>query len=201
MISFHRLRVLGLCGLGAAGLAFAQSGPAVAHSLQRHAQASQQCPFADAPVNSEPVASMRAAVICLTNQQRSAHGLPGLRASVRLTRVAQSLAQTMIATAAFGHGPNFTSRFSAGGYDWQAAGENIAAGYTTPRSVVAAWMSSPDHCRNILNPAFRDVGIGAVGAAAGAWQSAPGTWAEDLGLLMSQSAPSHNIGPQSGCPY
>ena len=199
MISIHRQRIVVLCGLAVTLLAIAQCGSAAAHS--RHAQASQVCPFADAPVNSEPVATMRAAVVCLTNQERNAHGLSSLRVSVRLTRVAQSLTQTMIATAVFGHGPNFTLRFSASGYDWQAAAENIAMGYTTPRSVVAGWMSSPDHCRNILSPAFRDVGVGAVPAAAGAWDAAPGTWAEDLGLLMSQSAPSHNTGPQSGCPY
>jgi len=59
VISIHRLRVLVLCGLAATLLVLAQSGSAVARSLRRHAQASQQCPFADAPVNS-PASGARA---------------------------------------------------------------------------------------------------------------------------------------------
>jgi uncharacterized protein YkwD len=120
---------------------------------------------------------------------------------MRLDRVAQRLTRSMVASSVFSHGADFALRFSASGYDWQAAAENIATGYTTPRAVVAAWMTSPGHCRNILNPAFRDLGTGAAAAAAGAWNAAPGTWAEDFGLLMSQSALSRNAGPQNGCPY
>ena len=42
-------------------------------------------------------------------------------------------------------------------------GENIAYGggnYGTPRAIVRAWMHSPEHRHNILNPAFRQIGIG-----------------------------------------
>jgi uncharacterized protein YkwD len=44
-----------------------------------------------------------------------------------------------------------------------AVGENIAWGtlwLATPRSIVAAWMASPEHRANILNPRFRDTAIG-----------------------------------------
>jgi uncharacterized protein YkwD len=200
VMSRHRLRVLTMCGLGAVVLAIAQSGAAVAHRSAPYARVSQQCPNADTPVSSAPLTTLRAAVLCLTNRERNAHGLPGLRASARLNRVAQRLTWSMVTTRAFGHGPDFTLRLSASGYDWRAAGENIASGYTTPRSVVNAWMASPDHCRNILNPAFRDLGAGAA-AAGVASDTGPGTWAEDFGLLMSQSVPSRNTGPQSACPY
>ncbi len=107
----------------------------------------------------------------------------------------------MVASGNFDHGTNFAGRISAVGYDWQTAGENIATGMPTPRSVVNSWMRSPDHCRNILNPSFRDVGTGVSPAAAGVWATQPSTWTEDFGLLMSQSAPSRNTGPQNGCPY
>jgi uncharacterized protein YkwD len=42
-------------------------------------------------------------------------------------------------------------------------GENIGWGtlwLATPRAVVAAWMASPDHRANILDPRFRDTAIG-----------------------------------------
>jgi uncharacterized protein YkwD len=67
--------------------------------------------------------------------------------------------------------------------------------------VVNAWMASPDHCRNILDPHFRDVGTGESPAAVGTWASQPSTFTQDFGLTMSQNAPSRNTGPQSGCPY
>ena len=39
-------------------------------------------------------------------------------------------------------------------------GENIEAGSPTAEEVVAAWMSSPDHCRNIMDGQFAVIGIG-----------------------------------------
>jgi uncharacterized protein YkwD len=161
----------------------------------------QQCANVDTPATSASLDEMRAAVVCLINQQRNAHGLPSLRVSDRLNRSAQDWNQTMITSGDFTHGTNFAGRISAVGYDWQTAGENIATGFVTPRSVVNAWMASPDHCRNILDPNFRDVGTGENPAAVGSWASQPSTWTQDFGLLMSQRTPSHDTGPQAGCPY
>jgi MYXO-CTERM domain-containing protein len=52
-----------------------------------------------------------------------------------------------------------------GGYDAAcgpstAVGENIAAGQWTAVEVFEAWRGSPGHNRNMLDPAFRVVGIG-----------------------------------------
>ena len=44
-----------------------------------------------------------------------------------------------------------------------AVGENIAWGtlwLASPRAIVAAWMASPEHRANILNPRFRDTAVG-----------------------------------------
>jgi uncharacterized protein YkwD len=43
-------------------------------------------------------------------------------------------------------------------------GENIAAGQQTPETVMEAWMNSPGHCSNIMNPAFGVLGVGYVQA-------------------------------------
>lgn len=167
----------------------------------RQARAGSGCSFADTAATSASVSEMRAAVVCLINQQRNSRGLPRLRASAELDRSAQSWNQWMVATGSFTHGSNFAARISAVGYDWQTAGENIATGFATPRQVVAGWMASPDHCRNILDPSFRDIGTGLSAAAVGSWASQPSTWTNDFGLTMSQRPPSGNTGPQSGCPY
>ncbi len=39
-------------------------------------------------------------------------------------------------------------------------GENIAYGYLTPESVVEAWMDSPGHRANILNPDYTSIAVG-----------------------------------------
>jgi uncharacterized protein YkwD len=51
-----------------------------------------------------------------------------------------------------------------------AAGENVAYGFRTGRSVVNdGWMNSEGHRRNILNPSFRLLGIGASKGHDGKW--------------------------------
>jgi uncharacterized protein YkwD len=147
---------------------------------------------------------MRAAVVCLINQQRRDRGLPGLTVSVQLNSSAQDWTKVMVSTHIFTHGPGdaFATRISGAGYNWQDAGENIATGYLTPASVVRAWMASPDHCRNVLDPSYRNVGTGESPLAVGLpYSNLPATWAQDFGLLASQSPLSANTGPQNGCPY
>jgi uncharacterized protein YkwD len=71
----------------------------------------------------------------------------------------------------FGHdspdGSGYERRIAAAGYMKGASswllGENIGAGSSylgSPRSLVDAWMNSPEHRRNMLNPRFREAGIG-----------------------------------------
>ena len=177
--------------------------PTVAQAKPRRRPPIQRCLGADAPATVAPAQQLRTAVVCLVNLQRTGRHIPALRASPLLDRSAQGWTDLMVLTGNFSHGPGnaFALRISAAGYDWQTAGENIATGYPTPRSVVTAWMASADHCRNILNPAFRDVGTGinprpVRGAATG-----PATWTQDFGLLQSQSPPSGNLRPADGCPY
>jgi uncharacterized protein YkwD len=121
--------------------------------------------------------------------------------STRLARSAQGWNTAMVASGDFTHGANFAGRINAVGYDWQKAGENIATGFPTPAEAVTAWMASTGHCRNILDPSFRDMGTGETPARVGTWSSIPATWTQDFGLRMSQSPLSAKKGPQSGCPY
>ena len=52
----------------------------------------------------------------------------------------------------------------------RGAGENVAAGFGSGRSVVVrGWMTSPGHRANLLQPAYRLEGIGAVRDAGGRW--------------------------------
>lgn len=196
MMSSFRLPAAVLCGLAGGMLVGIPGASGALTHARRSARAipSSQCAYADAPVTGAPAPVLRDAVVCLINQQREGRGLPALSASSKLNLVAQRHTQAMVATGDFTHGFDFAQRFIAGGYDWRAAGENIASGYATPRSVVAAWMASPNHCRNILSPMFRNVGTGVSLAGVGAGIG-HGTWTQDFGLLMKQSVPSRNTAP------
>jgi uncharacterized protein YkwD len=49
-------------------------------------------------------------------------------------------------------------RVTNAGYDWAAAGENIAAGQPTIDAVMTAWLDSPEHCANIMSLLYAELG-------------------------------------------
>lgn len=51
-----------------------------------------------------------------------------------------------------------SDRASRAGYRWQRIGENIAAGQGSAEQVMAGWLASPGHCKNIMNPDFTEMG-------------------------------------------
>jgi uncharacterized protein YkwD len=161
---------------------------------------SPACANANTPASSANKQAMRTAVVCLINQQRTERELPALREQSQLERSAQSWTATMVLHNTFTHGTDFSKRISAVGYDWSTAGENIATGFATPQKVVNAWMASPDHCRNILDPQYSSVGTGILDSAVKSAASAGATWTQDFGSTMLQSEPSHNWGPADRCP-
>jgi uncharacterized protein YkwD len=69
---------------------------------------------------------------------------------------------------------------AAAGYRGSGWGENIAAGYDSAQKVVAAWMKSDGHRKNILNCRFTSIGIGYDGGQVRPdW--GPGSWVQDFG--------------------
>jgi uncharacterized protein YkwD len=69
-------------------------------------------------------------------------------------------------------------RIQQAGYSYFTAGENIAAGQTSPEEVVAGWLDSPGHCMNILSPDFAEIGVGYVFAPQSAF---PHYWTQTFG--------------------
>lgn len=89
---------------------------------------------------------------------------PALTYNAQLEQAAQGHATDMATRNYFSHtsqdGRTMAQRITATGYAWRTIGENIAAGQTTPEQVVAGWLASEGHCRNIMNPGFRELGVG-----------------------------------------
>lgn len=84
-------------------------------------------------------------VIYQTNHQRRHFGLPPLELCPSLLKSARQHATWMTTTGKLTHSTAHV-------------GENIAMGQTSCPEVVAAWMNSPGHRANILNPAYRRIG-------------------------------------------
>jgi uncharacterized protein YkwD len=55
-------------------------------------------------------------------------------------------------------------RITAEGYKWRTYGENIALGYPDAPAVVAGWIKSEGHCKNIMNENFKEMGVGRSGS-------------------------------------
>jgi uncharacterized protein YkwD len=159
------------------------------------------CADAHVQIGHSSTARMQKAVVCLINEQRTERGLPKLVASSKLDRSAQGWTETMVSDSEFSHGAGsaFAARISAAGFDWENVAENIATGYSTPSDVVGAWMRSPGHCANILNPIYREVGTGVANDMIHGASNVDGTWTQDFGRLMGQRALSSNFGPAQGC--
>lgn len=103
-------------------------------------------------------------VFSLTNSSRIEYSLKALTVNSQLTKAAQNKANDMLAKQYFAHvspdGHNPWYWIKNTGYNYLAAGENLAVDFTQAESVETAWMNSPGHRANILNPNFEEIGVG-----------------------------------------
>jgi len=85
-----------------------------------------------------------------------------------LQSAAQKHSDDMSSNNFFSHtgsdGKGAGNRITTAGYEWTAYGENIARGYGSEETVINAWINSPDHCRNIMNSDFKEMGVARNGS-------------------------------------
>jgi hypothetical protein len=116
------------------------------------------------PSNVQAVGSME--LVSLTNSQRSNNGLPPLSYNGRLAASAYAKAQHMLANDYWAHtAPDGTTPWvfvRQAGYAYTTVGENLARGFQSDSAIVSSWMNSPGHRANLLNPAYRDMGVAAA---------------------------------------
>ena len=161
--------------------------------------------FAAAPVSASATCKHRYALpsqvsnktvkqttLCLLNHRRRVHGRHALKPNRRLARAAHRHARDMVQRNYFSHtspgGASFVDRIMRQDYvdpgEGWTLGENLAWGsyqLATPKSIVRSWMHSPGHRANILNPAFREIGIGVVTGAPEAGTDHAATYATSFG--------------------
>lgn len=108
------------------------------------------------------------ALLTETNQDRQSNGRANLHASLQLQQAAQAKAQDMVARNYWAHNTPEGSKpwifMTNAGYQYQAAGENLAYGFDSASAVLNAWMHSPQHRENLLDTTFTEVGFGVAQA-------------------------------------
>ncbi len=171
----HALQILTLCAaltLSACGggssnsaaetPAAATPAPAAAPAAAAPTPTAAECPFGD----------YQSAVVSLVNAYRASPQVCGAAAfpavgalswNGALAYAAEVHSNDMAINNYFDHpdanGVRIGGRASAAGYSYGSVGENIAGGQTSASQVVAAWMASESHCKNIMTASFYDIGV------------------------------------------
>lgn len=142
--------------------------------------------FAGATARLTDRARASAELLARVNEVRRRAGLRPLAPNPLLDRVSQAHAEDMLARSFSGHrtpeGLEPSDRARAGGYR-SGIGENIVEQRFSAEEALEAWMGSPGHRKNILDPHSREMGLGlAVGAG---YDAAPGgyrvIWVQSFG--------------------
>lgn len=101
-----------------------------------------------------------------TNEERRKAGLEDLKINPRLSAAALAKGQDMMNDQYWAHiapdGKEPWDFINEAGYDYQVAGENLARDFNNTDEMVAAWMASPTHRANILNPRYDETGIAVI---------------------------------------
>ena len=176
-------RFISITGVGAGGIAFAQLEKKYCRELldgaltdigvyydARQLWIVMAAPFAPRVALSREAAAQR--VLELTNEARTQPRRCGdrpfnaarpLTRSAVLGKAALLHAEDMARHSSFSHtgrdGSKPAERVARTGYRFRAAGENIAAGQSTPEDVVAGWIKSAPHCATLMNPAYTEMGV------------------------------------------
>lgn len=116
------------------------------------------------PGNGTEESDFEKQVLTLVNQERQNAGLEPLAWNSSLADVARAHSKDMGVRNFMSHtnpdGLSPFDRLKNAGISYSRAAENIAAGQTTPESVMQSWMNSEGHRNNILNPDLKEIGVG-----------------------------------------
>jgi uncharacterized protein YkwD len=157
-------------GLAALGVAAVASLGVAAGSAPADGAAERgptTCQLASVPAADSNIKDMRKSIRCLINEQRAVHGFGKLARNISLQKAAQRHTKAMVASGCLAHRcggePDLETRLRQAGYfdgveSWRYA-ENTGCGLSA-EAMVTNWMASLYHRVNILDPDFRDIGVG-----------------------------------------
>ncbi len=139
-------------------------------------------------------------VIEFTNEERQKMGLAPLSENLSLDKAAQAKAANMFSENYWAHfapsGKTPWDFIQGSGYRFSYAGENLAKNFYTSDDVVKAWMNSPSHKENIMNPKYKEIGIAVVDGVLNGQKTTLVVQMFGTSTVLAQ-APSVNINGQN----
>ena len=96
--------------------------------------------------------------VALINELRASKGLPTLAVDLELTLQARIWSTTMRDRGDIFHSGDLAAGVSA---NWSKLGENVGVGGTA-RALFDAFVASPTHYANLVDPDYRSIGVGVV---------------------------------------
>ena len=135
----HRLRLIATILVFIVVAALAPTSPASAQSYTRDA-------------------AMESGFLANLNAQRASRGVAPLTLNSSMSNAAAGWTSQMVNGDFLAHAGDIISGTPAG---WTKVGENVGRGKTVA-SLTTAFMNSPGHARNVLDPDYTHVGIAVV---------------------------------------
>lgn len=112
----------------------------------------------DAPTNHGDGTVEEQQFVAKINDLRASKGLPTLAIDGELTTQARIWSTTMKNAGNIFHSQDLSAGITA---DWQKLGENVGVGGTVG-ALFDAFVASPKHYENLVDPMYRSIGIGVV---------------------------------------
>lgn len=150
------------------------AAPPAAAPVVEEPPAPPPAPADEVHVPSEPAPAAEERLLALVNQARTDAGLAPLTRDPDLDAIARAWS-THLATEglSLAHNPDYASQIPSGASRWAenvghmdpsgASAEDVAA------TIHAAWMDSPGHRANLLDPALTHIGIGVASSPDHGW--------------------------------
>lgn len=103
-------------------------------------------------------AAEEASFVAAINNVRSSAGLPALTVHGELTGLSRNWAQSMASAGQISHASPISAGLTA---PWLKLGENVGVGPSVT-ALIDAFVASPGHFANLVDPEFTHVGVGVV---------------------------------------
>jgi uncharacterized protein YkwD len=171
--------VLGIIGLLAPASGAARTAPA--------ARAASPRPV----VAAAPSPEHEAQFVSRINSLRASKGLSQLESHGQLQSVARNWTERMVQAGEISHNPNLGSQVEG---NWTKLGENVGVGYDV-EGLMQAFINSPSHYKNLVDPAWNYVGVGVTIAGDGRMYTTHNFMA--MGEAPAPRAPSPPPAPRS----
>jgi uncharacterized protein YkwD len=144
--------------------------------------AASPAPVSPASTNPQDIFDQQ--ILGLVNQERAKVGADPLKINEQLDLAADQHTLDQASMNKMSHtgsnGSNMGDRIKNAGYVFSSAGENVAYGFGDAAAVMNGWINSEGHRQNILNPNYKEIGIGYAQGADGRPY-----WTQDFGAALT----------------